>query len=81
MLGDGWISSPAVDGAHVDSAFHQKVTAQTPTGPPAVADDPKFAIGRISSITNDDDRVIDRVLRTRRVVEHAGSNQVEFIEL
>ena len=64
MLRDGWISSPAVDGAHVDSAFHQKVTAQTPTGSPAVADDPKIAIGRISSITNDHDRVIDRGLRT-----------------
>jgi hypothetical protein len=65
-LSDGHPSAELVNIAHVDTASHQHVSAFTPVGSPRVADGPVVdtdARSMISSVTHNDDSVIEPVIR------------------
>jgi len=69
------VSGHVVDVAHVDTALEERVAVESPTGAPRVAHDPVVAGSAGSSVTDDDDAVVDgsSVSRAGGVAEQSST--------
>ena len=59
VLSDNGVSEHVVHVTHVDTALEERVAVQSPTGAPRVTHDPVVAGSAGSSVTDEDDAVVD----------------------